>query len=105
MNAALRTPGEVYSPAMLAHRWDCSERHVRNLVATGQLRAFRLGNKLLRIPGEAVEDFERCLTTESAGSATGIASSSTGAASGIVTRLEPLTRARLNAVRRPSTPS
>ena len=40
----------VYTPAALAREWSCSERHIRNLVAAGQLRGFRLGGKLLRIP-------------------------------------------------------
>jgi len=41
----------VYTPAMLADQWQCSERHVRNLVNRGELRAFRLGGKLVRIAG------------------------------------------------------
>ena len=32
----------VYTPAALAREWDCSERHIRNLIAAGQLRGFRL---------------------------------------------------------------
>jgi hypothetical protein len=31
------------------------------------LRAFKLGDKLLRIPMEAVEDFEKCETTAPSG--------------------------------------
>ncbi len=46
-----------FTPATLAREWGCSERHVRNLVAAGDLRAFRLGQKLLRIPADAVEDY------------------------------------------------
>uniref|UniRef100_UPI003F495094 helix-turn-helix domain-containing protein n=1 Tax=Ensifer adhaerens TaxID=106592 RepID=UPI003F495094 len=44
---------------MLAEEWRCSERHVRNLVADGALRHFRLGGKLLRIRREDVEAFEQ----------------------------------------------
>lgn len=46
------------TPAMVAERWMCSERHVRNMIATGELPAFRLGEKLLRIRPEDVEAFE-----------------------------------------------
>ena len=48
----------VYTPASLADRWECSERHVRNMIAAGELPAFRLGGKLLRIRAEDVEAFE-----------------------------------------------
>lgn len=47
------------TPRDLAARWQCSERHVRNLIASGELPAFRLGGKLLRIRMEDVEAFER----------------------------------------------
>ena len=48
----------VYTPAMLAERWECSERLVRNMITSGELPAFRLGEKLLRIRAEDVEAFE-----------------------------------------------
>jgi hypothetical protein len=48
----------VFSPLTLSQNWGCSERHVRNLIASGKLRAFRLGDKLLRITAEAAEDFQ-----------------------------------------------
>lgn len=54
----------VYTPATLAKKWECSERHVRNLITSGQLPSFRLGGKLLRIRGEEVEKFE-CQNGES----------------------------------------
>ena len=57
----------VYTPAMLAERWMCSERHIRNLINAGRLRCFRLGGKLLRIPVEAIEEFEACPSGPSAG--------------------------------------
>src|ERR1700730_15685849 len=47
-------------PADLARRWQCSERTVRSLVRNGVLPAFRIGGKLLRIPLDAVEAYERC---------------------------------------------
>lgn len=48
----------VYTPATLAKKWACSERHVRNMIDRGELPAFRLGGKLLRIRAEDVEAFE-----------------------------------------------
>lgn len=48
----------VYTPATLADRWECSERHVRNMIASGALPAFRLAGKLLRIRADDVERFE-----------------------------------------------
>ena len=95
----------VYTPAALAREWACSERHIRNLVAAGQLRAFRLGGKLLRIPEDAVQEFMLCQTTASDGSTDASASPGGLPASDTVTRLEPLARARLSALRRRSTPS
>ena len=55
-------------PADLARRWQCSERTVRNLIATGALPAFRLGGKLLRISHAAVERFEQCQNIDSSAS-------------------------------------
>ena len=95
----------VYTPAALAREWSCSERHIRNLVAAGQLRGFRLGGKLLRIPADAVQEFIACQTTASDGSMDASASPGGPQESDTVTRLEPMTRARLSALRRRSTPS
>jgi excisionase family DNA binding protein len=50
----------IYTPKSLAAEWGCSERHVRNLINRGELRAFRLGGKLLRIPAEAAREVEQC---------------------------------------------
>jgi hypothetical protein len=44
-----------YTPETLAAEWQCTARHIRNLVNTGELRGFRLGDRLLRIPQSAVE--------------------------------------------------
>ncbi len=49
---------EVYTPSTLAERWQCSERQVRKMISEGELRAFRLGGKLLRIRREDVEAIE-----------------------------------------------
>lgn len=51
-------PVAVYSPATLARHWDCSERHIRNMIATGELPSFRAGGKLLRIRAEDVSNAE-----------------------------------------------
>jgi len=95
----------VYTPASLAREWSCSERHIRNLVAAGQLRGFRLGGKLLRIPQDAVQEFIACQNTASDGSTGGSASPGGPQESDTVTRLGPMTRARLTALRQRSTPS
>lgn len=49
----------VYTPRTLAQRWQCSERHVRTMIATGELPSFRLGGKLLRILAEEVDLIEQ----------------------------------------------
>ena len=49
----------VYTPETLAKKWECSARTIRNPIQRGELRAFRLGDKLLRIPEDAVEEFLR----------------------------------------------
>lgn len=49
----------VFSPASLAERWNCSERHIRNLMRTNHLPYFRLSGKLMRIRAEEVERLER----------------------------------------------
>ncbi|MCV9910480.1 helix-turn-helix domain-containing protein [Brucella sp. HL-2] len=54
----------LFTPATLAKRWECSEKHVRNLIKTGQLDAFRLGGKLYRIKQSAVEAFEAKATVD-----------------------------------------
>ena len=54
-----------YTTATLAEEWGCSERLIRNLVASGELRAFKLGEKLIRIPPEAAEEYMRCRNTAS----------------------------------------
>lgn len=46
-----------YSPQTLALRWGCSPAHVRRLINSGVLPAFRLGI-LIRIRPQDVEDYE-----------------------------------------------
>ncbi|TGV15779.1 DNA-binding protein [Mesorhizobium sp. M8A.F.Ca.ET.173.01.1.1] len=81
----------VYTPAMLAERWECSERQVRNMVAAGVLPAFRLGGKLLRIRGADVERFE-CQNGASQDYAENSASHGKRETSADVIALEPMTR-------------
>jgi len=96
---------QVYTPATLARRWDCSERHVRNLIEIGALTAFRLGGKLLRIRTEDVEHYE-WQNIASAGSKADLSSpGATKTDAATVTVLSPETRLRLAAKRRESTES
>ncbi|MRI57250.1 DNA-binding protein [Methylobacterium sp. DB1607] len=71
-----------YTPELLADRWCCSPNHVRNLIRRGELNAFRVGSRLLRISPDAVEEFERC--QQNTGSA-----SSTDASSSLGGSMEP----------------
>ena len=58
-----------YTPETLAALWGCSPNHIRNLIHRRELRAFRLGRRLFRIPPDAVEEYEKCQEiTVSAGS-------------------------------------
>jgi excisionase family DNA binding protein len=61
-------PTLAFTAEMLAKRWSCSPRTVRNLFATGKLPAFRLGGKLLRISQAAIERFEQCQNIDSSAS-------------------------------------
>jgi excisionase family DNA binding protein len=49
-----------FTPDQLAAKWGCSSNHVRNLIHRGELRAFRLGKRLFRIPPEAIGEYEKC---------------------------------------------
>ena len=53
----------VMTPLMVAEIWHCSERHVRNLIASGELPSFRAGGKLIRVRGEDVEAYECALSS------------------------------------------
>ncbi|WP_082583460.1 helix-turn-helix domain-containing protein [Mesorhizobium sp. Root695] len=89
------------TPKMVADLWLCSERHVRNLIAAGDLPSFKLGGKLLRIRGEDVEAYE-CRTGASHGLGVVSPLPSTGTENVTAIPSAPVTRARLNALRRPS---
>jgi hypothetical protein len=50
----MQEPVRVYTPRTLAQRWRCSDQHVRNLIARGELKAFRargscFGSRLKRL--------------------------------------------------------
>lgn len=91
---------QVFSPATLAERWDCSERHVRNLISSGKLPSFRLGGKLFRIKREDVESFE-CQNGVSLDSEENSAShGTTRMESGAVINSEPPTQKRRPAAHR-----
>lgn len=77
----------AFTPASLANRWSCSPRTVRNLIRDGSLRAFRIGDKLLRISHFAVEQFEQCQNTDSPGSGENSPSSGMTADAAFATRL------------------
>lgn len=47
------------TPKTLAARSLCSERHIRNLITRGDLPAFKVGERLLRIKWADVTAFER----------------------------------------------
>jgi excisionase family DNA binding protein len=49
---------QAHSPRTLAAEWGCTEYHVRKLIRIGELKAFRLGGKLLRIRVEDVREYE-----------------------------------------------
>jgi excisionase family DNA binding protein len=50
--------GSVFSVATLAQHWGCGSDTVYSLIRSGDLRAFKLGGKLLRIRADEVERFE-----------------------------------------------
>lgn len=44
-----------FSVKALAERWGVSRQHIYSLIRRGQLRAFPIGKRLVRIPADAVE--------------------------------------------------
>lgn len=50
--------GAVYSVATLAEHWGCGADTIYSLIRGGELRAFKVGGKLLRIRADEVERFE-----------------------------------------------
>lgn len=92
---------DIMTPREVAAEWGCSEKHVRNMVNRGELRHFRLGGKLLRIPRSAIEEAECAMMVSptqsdaskgSASSPSGAPSTASGSAN--VTVLAPMMRQR-----------
>lgn len=81
--------GAVYSVATLAQHWGCGTDTVYSLIRGGELRAFKLGGKLLRIRADEVERFE-CQTTPCNDTATSSPSSGMRADDATDIRLERL---------------
>ena len=90
---------QAQRPSDLARRWQCSERTVRNLIATGALPAFRVGGKLLRVSQAAIERFEQCQNIDSSASEESSLSHGTKADAAFVTR------SALMAARKPTSAS
>ncbi|WP_127599299.1 helix-turn-helix domain-containing protein [Nitratireductor alexandrii] len=89
---------------MAAERWGCSERHVRNLINNGDLAAFKVGSKLVRIRSQAIEAFE-CQNGVSPDSAESIVSHGTMAPLDADTGSEQQAMMRRPAAPRLSTPN
>ena len=49
----------VFTPKSLAERWECSAGTIYNMIERGELAAFKVGGKLLRIREDVVEAYER----------------------------------------------
>lgn len=103
MTRALAEP-TVFTTAMLAERWACSERHIRNMIDRGEIKAWRIGGRLIRIPIAYVEEYE-CHLGESPSSEDSSPSPSTKEENVDDTRSQLLMRAKLNVLRLPSTRS
>ena len=72
----------------LATRWDCSEAHIRNLIAKNRLRFFRVGAKLIRIPYEEIVRYEtECLSQNSENTVDSTSSSPSKTVNGYGVRL------------------
>lgn len=50
--------GKVFDVTGLADHWGCSADIIYGLIRGGELQAFKLGGKLIRIRAEEVEKFE-----------------------------------------------
>lgn len=50
---------KTYKIKQVAEMWDCSEHTVRSMIDRGELRALRIGTKMLRVPEEAMREVER----------------------------------------------
>jgi len=48
-----------FSPKQLAERWGCTRQFIHKLIRKGEIKAFKLGGNLLRIPAEEVRRLEQ----------------------------------------------
>ena len=55
-------PPAPFTPEGLSDRWACSVDQVRSLCRRGRLRHFTVGKGLYRIPADAVEEYEGCVS-------------------------------------------
>ncbi|WP_280139035.1 helix-turn-helix domain-containing protein [Phyllobacterium sp. OV277] len=93
----------VYTPKMLAQRWQCSERHIRNMIKAGLIPAFRLGGKLVRIGGDDVLKIEASASAEidaDVGPSTVQISAIVPQAQQLPYRMDPLKRAKISRLRK-----
>jgi excisionase family DNA binding protein len=66
LNLTTMSERRPYTTKTAAEYLGASPAHVRNLCARGKLRHFRLGgdaNGPIRIPADALEEFERCASS------------------------------------------
>jgi len=47
-----------WSVPLLQQKWRCSKQHLYSLIASGELRAFHVGRRIV-VPADEVERFER----------------------------------------------
>lgn len=59
-------PTGALTVQMVAARWGTSDTFVYDQIKSGRLSAFKLGNKLIRIKPEAVDQYEQNGAVESA---------------------------------------
>jgi excisionase family DNA binding protein len=84
----------VFSVSTLAQHWDCGTDTIYSLIKSGDLPAFKLGGKLLRIRADDVERYECRTITASNDSADNSPSSFTRAEDATDIRLERLIERR-----------
>ena len=96
MSALPANDSRPYSSAELAERWGVSDQHIRDLIAKGKLRHFRVG-RLIRIPAVAVRDFEECQPTVSSSTEADTMPSGQNTGKPRERRFQPRTASRPNA--------
>jgi excisionase family DNA binding protein len=56
--------GKPFTTQALAERWECSPNTIRAMIHRGELKAFKVGGKLLRVSADEVEKWETAEKTE-----------------------------------------